>query len=105
MRGLKPLYAMAFVFTLTGALSGCAAYEKCGLGGCPGDAKITENVQRQFDQHPELGPPNSISVQTVNHVVYLSGLVGAGEEGRIAEAVARQTPGVARVVNTIAVSR
>jgi osmotically-inducible protein OsmY len=104
MCGVKPLYAMAFVFIMTGALPGCATYDKCGFNGCPSDAKITANVQTRFDRHSELGSPNSINVQTVNHVVYLSGLVSAGEESQTAESIAQQTSGVAQVVNTIAVS-
>jgi osmotically-inducible protein OsmY len=43
-------------------------------------------------------------VQALDHVVYLSGLVGAGEMKDIAEDSARRTPGVTRVVNSIAVA-
>src|SRR6267143_5379173 len=78
MSRLKPLYLLAFVLILTGALPGCATYRKCGVEGCPGDAKITANVQALFAQHPELGPPNQIDVQTLDHVVYLNGQVSAG---------------------------
>jgi osmotically-inducible protein OsmY len=46
-----------------------------------------------------------LDVQTINHVVYLSGEVNAGLEKHIAEAVAQQVPGVIKVVNSIAVSR
>jgi osmotically-inducible protein OsmY len=105
MCGLKPLYAMAFVFILTGALPGCAAYDKCGFDGCPGDGKITANVQARFDRHPELGLPNSINVQTRNHVVYLSGEVSEGNMSETAESVASQIKGVTRVENNIAVSQ
>ena len=51
MNKIKPAYALAFVVTLTGALPGCATYEKCGLKGCPGDAKITADVQSQLEKH------------------------------------------------------
>ena len=90
---------------LMSALIGCATSEKCGEEGCQSDAKITANVQTAFAQHPELGPPNAINVQTLNHVVYLSGVVGQGLIRETAESVAQQTQGVARVENTIAVSR
>jgi osmotically-inducible protein OsmY len=98
------LYGLAPGIVLTGALAGCATFDKCGIAGCTGDAQVTQNVQAQFDQHPELGPPNSIDVQTLDHVVYLNGMVGAGMESREAESVALETPGVTRVVNSIAVT-
>lgn len=100
----KAFYALSFIIMLTGALAGCATYEKCAVGGCPGDAKITTSVQRAFDQHPELGPPNSINVQTLNHVVYLNGEVSAGYMSETAESVADDVKGVTRVQNEIAVS-
>jgi osmotically-inducible protein OsmY len=95
---------LAFALVLTSALSGCATYRTCGIDGCPGDAKITANVQAQLNQHPELGGPNSISVATLNRVVYLDGLVSAGIESRTAESAALEVPGVSRVVNSIAVA-
>jgi osmotically-inducible protein OsmY len=52
-----------------------------------------------------LGEPNSITVQTVNHVVYLSGSVGAGEMRATAESLARQVKGVARAEDTICVTK
>jgi osmotically-inducible protein OsmY len=69
-----------------------------------GDAKITTSVQALLDQHPELGPPKSITVQTRAGVVYLYGQVSAGLERETAESIAEQTPGVARVVDSIFVS-
>jgi osmotically-inducible protein OsmY len=104
MSKLKTLYALPFILILAGALPGCATYGKCKSDGCSGDAKITTNVQTLFDQHQELGPPNLISVQTLDHVVYLSGEVSAGEFSDVAESVAHGAPGVARVVNSIAVT-
>jgi osmotically-inducible protein OsmY len=102
----KPvLGAFALVAIFASALQGCATYKDCGFAGRTGDAKITANVHTLFDQHPELGPPNSIDVQTLDHVVYLDGLVSAGFDSRTAESVAHQAPGVTQVVNLIAVSR
>lgn len=89
---------------LTGALSGCAASTKCGFGGCPGDAEITANVRALFSRHPVLEPPNLLNVQTLDHVVYLYGLVDTDFEREIAESVALQAPGVASVVNSIGLS-
>jgi osmotically-inducible protein OsmY len=102
----KPtLRAFAIAAVFAGALQGCATYKDCGFGGCTGDAKITANVQTLFSQHPELGPPNSIQVQTLDHVVYLDGFVSVGLDSSTAESVAHEAPGVTRVVNQIAVSR
>jgi osmotically-inducible protein OsmY len=93
------------VLILSGVLPGCATYEKCGIDGCPGDHKITANVQAAFDRYPELGEPNSISVQTLNHVVYLSGGVSEGAMRDTAESVALKVKGVARVEDTIYVAK
>jgi osmotically-inducible protein OsmY len=101
----KPTRRMfAFALILTSALSGCATYGKCGIDGCPGDANITASVRAQLSQHPELGGPNSVNVETLNQVVYLDGLVSTGIESRTAESVALQVPGVSRVVNSVAVA-
>lgn len=95
---------MHFAILLAVTLSGCAAYNKCGFEGCPGDAKITAEVRALFQQHPILEPPNLLTVQTLNHVVYLYGLVDTDYEREIAEMVALQAPGAANVVNSIGIS-
>ena len=99
----KPLYALSVVLLLSGVLLGCAAEQKCGSGGCPGDAKITADVQKRLNRHPDLEGVNSINVQTLDHVVYLSGEVSAGLMRETAEEIAKKTPGVTRVEDTIAV--
>jgi osmotically-inducible protein OsmY len=43
-------------------------------------------------------------VQTLNHVVYLSGFVAAGEMRTTAGDLAGSVPGLTKVVNTIAVT-
>jgi osmotically-inducible protein OsmY len=99
----RPLGALAFVLILTGALSGCAVYktyEKCGFHGCPGDAKITADVLAQFNQRWDL-EPNAITVQTLDHVVYLYGVVSSGLEVDTAESIVRKVAGVTRVVNSM----
>jgi osmotically-inducible protein OsmY len=100
----QPLYAGALALILTGTLSACAAYRKCGFAGCPGDAKITADVRALFRQHPALEPPNLLNVQTFDHVVYLSGIVDTDLERQIAESVALEAMGAARVVNSIGLS-
>jgi osmotically-inducible protein OsmY len=104
MRRPNRLYALAFTLVLTGALPGCAAYKKCGFAGCPGDAEITAEVRALFDQHPVLEPPNLLEVQTLDHVVYLNGVVDTDTQRLMAESVAHQAKGVAKVVNSIGLS-
>jgi len=87
-----------------GWLQGCAAYEKCGFHGCPGDAQIGSDVQGLFSQHPVLMPPNLIRVQVLDHVVYLTGIVDTDLERKIASDVAAQAPGVTQVVTSIGLS-
>jgi osmotically-inducible protein OsmY len=89
------------IIVLAAALQGCAVYEKCGLRGCPGDADTTARVNALFDQHPVLEPPNLLHVQTLDHVVYLTGLVDTDLERQIAESVALEAGGVTKVVNSI----
>ena len=103
MKNLKPLYLVATMLILPGLLPGCTLEGKCGAHGCPGDEKITASVRTTFDQHPDLGPPAAIRVQTLNHVVYLDGLVDSGLERDAAASLASQVLGVARVENNIAV--
>jgi hypothetical protein len=93
---------------LAGALSACAQYhsnEKCGRGGCAGDANTSANVQRLFAQHPELEGSDQIYVKTIDHVVYLSGTVETGLHRDIAASVAREANGVTSVVNNIAIDK
>jgi osmotically-inducible protein OsmY len=97
------LCALAYVLILTDALSGCAlynTYEKCGFRGCSGDAQITAEILSQFREHSDL-EPNTISVQTLDHVVYLNGLVSSSLEIATADSIARQVPGVKEVVNSV----
>ncbi len=87
-----------------GAICGCATvatFEKCGLGGCAGDKEITAAVQALFTQHPALEEPNELHIQTLNHVVYLTGIVNSPREQQLATLVARQAPGASGVVNSI----
>jgi osmotically-inducible protein OsmY len=102
---LQKLYGISSAVVLAAGLAGCATYQKCGLEGCAGDAKVTANVHALLNQHSELQGAGGIEVQTLDHVVYLNGFVNSGLERSIAESVAHETPGVARVVDSIAISR
>ena len=107
MSGRNQLYALVSVAVLTCGVAGCATvgtYAKCGAGGCPGDTTITADVRALLDRYPALEAPNLIRVQTLDHVVYLSGLVDTPLERQMAEAVALRATGVVRVVNSIAVN-
>jgi osmotically-inducible protein OsmY len=95
--------ALAGLFALS--LPGCAAhdaYAKCGAGGCEGDAKITQDVEARFKQHPEFG--HQLYVKTADHVVYLTGQVATDFQRDSAESLARGVPGVTKVINNIALS-
>jgi osmotically-inducible protein OsmY len=104
MRGVRHLYALAFAAIVTSALPACAAYRKCGVAGCPGDARITADIQALYRHYPATQPPNLVYVQTLDHVVYLSGRVDTDVERLTAEAAALSVDGVTRVVNSIALS-
>jgi osmotically-inducible protein OsmY len=93
------VHLMTIWLAMGGLLSGCATFEKCGFKGCPGDAEITAEVKALFDQHPELG--TSISVQTLDHVVYLYGLVDTPLDAGIANSVALQVPDATRVISLV----
>jgi osmotically-inducible protein OsmY len=98
------LLVVASVVILSGSLCACRIYEKCGISGCPGDAQVTANVEARFHQYPELEPPNLVYVQTLDHVVYLTGQVNTETERSTAGSVALRVAGVKRVVNSINLS-
>jgi osmotically-inducible protein OsmY len=103
MRCCTRLTFLAFLIILTNLLCGCAVYSvyrKCGYDGCAGDAQITAEVHALLNQHPELGPPNQVYVQTLDRVVYLSGQVATELQRDTADSVALQARG-ARSVNDI----
>lgn len=100
MLNRQVLLASALAVMLA-ALGGCAAYQKCGANGCEGDAKITSDVKTQFAREPTLV---MLKVQTVDHVVYLYGLVDTDLQRETAEDLAAGVPGVTRVVNSIGIS-
>lgn len=103
MSVLRKRYGLVSPVILMSALAGCATYGKYGTDSSD-DAKVTANVQAAIEQNRALGPPDSVQVQTIDHTVYLHGMVSEGLQSREAEEIAKQTPGVARVVNLLAVS-
>jgi len=101
---MPSLGAWALAGCLAGALTACAPLEKCGFAGCPGDAQITADVRALFDRHPELGPSALLSVQTLDGVVYLYGVVTTDLVREQAESIALRAPNVKRVVNSLGVT-
>lgn len=100
----RRLLLVAATAILSGSLCACRAYEKCGITGCPGDARITADVEVLLHHYPELEPPNLIYVQTLDRVVYLTGQVDTDAQRATANSVALQVTGVKRVVNSINLS-
>lgn len=94
-------YCIASVLVLAAGEIGCAAMANCKSEACADDAKITAAVQQQLDHDLQWRAPNVINVQTVDHVVYLSGSVDTAAKKSQAISVARDTKGVDRVVDSI----
>ncbi|HEX4585262.1 MAG TPA: BON domain-containing protein [Burkholderiaceae bacterium] len=82
-------------FALVAVLSG-AAYAQ----GSAEDQQIRAEVQKQISEQPSLKFHN-ISVRTVNHVVYLGGLVDTRAERHQAGHIAGSIPGVTKVYNDV----
>jgi osmotically-inducible protein OsmY len=104
MTGSKWRFGFPLAIVLATASAAAVANGKCESRGCAGDALITTKLQTSLDRHPDLGAPGSITVQTRAGVVYLYGEVSTGLERENAESLAEETPGVARVVDSIFVS-
>ena len=94
---------VSLILAVTAAilLSGCTAYTKCGFSGCEGDKEITASVEKVISQYPALQAPNSVRVETIDHVVYLYGQVNTELERATAKEAALSVSGVKRVVNSI----
>ncbi len=75
-------------------------YGKCGFSGCAGDAEITAAVRARLAT--KTGSID-VSVQTLDHVVYLYGIVDTDLDRVTMVDAARAVPGVVRVVESIGV--
>ncbi len=96
----KPIHALALALLAGASLSGCATFDSCKGSACSADAGITTSVRSELAEHAEL---RDIGVQTIEGVVYLSGLVDTDLEREEAESAARRVTGIVSVVNTISV--
>jgi osmotically-inducible protein OsmY len=95
------------VMIALGLSSGCTtlgAAQKCGPSGCNADASTTAAVQNSLDRHPELGPSGQLQVATLNRVVYLYGSVANDLQLAVAQSVASEASGDAKIVSSIAVA-
>ena len=90
---------------LTGTLSAWAADRNSAKVPNPDDGRITTDVKAAIAQRRDLGAPNQIYIDTRDHVVFLSGVVNNSLSGDNAIEIARQVPGVTRVVSTIGVDK
>ena len=105
MRNGNPA-VLAFILlgTCTLSLPGCVSSSQCASEECKNDAKITADVQARLKGYRELGAPNTVYVQTREGVVSLTGQVATDPQRQTAESLAKEVPGVVRVVNSIALT-
>ena len=95
---------LAACLLLLSACTGYHAYRKCGREGCPGDPAITARAYSRLAQHPDLGPPNQVYVQTSDRVVFLTGLVATDLQRTTVESVVGEDPQVRMIIDNIAVT-
>jgi osmotically-inducible protein OsmY len=100
MTKIRKMYIGAVALTVATALSGVAEAGTCV--NCGDDAQIEASIKTSFQALPYLG---WVHVQTLNHVVYLTGEVSAGLMSLTAAEIATGTPSVERVVNTISFTK
>ena len=107
MRAATAWRLLPCLLALLSALGGCATYQawrKCGLEGCPGDAQLRADVLARLRHYRALAPPNSVYVQALDGVVYLSGQVQTDLQREDAVSVATQAAAGHRLVDNIALS-
>ena len=83
-------------------LADCSAY-KCIDESCRTDAAITANVTALFARYCALSA-NTVRIQTLHQVIYLTGTVDTDVERFLAVSVAGTASGVTRVVDSINVN-
>jgi osmotically-inducible protein OsmY len=104
MFAYKSAHAATLAILLTAGLAACTTPSACMPGDCNADASITEAVKAQLKTVAIL-PEDEVTVQTIDHVVYLNGLVDTEREVMDATQLAANVPGVGKVVNKLALSR
>jgi hyperosmotically inducible periplasmic protein len=85
-------------------LAGCATWQRGDgertAGRIVDDRRITSNIRDRLGNEP-VYKFTDVDVRTFQGVVQLSGFVASEDQKQRAGQVAEQTPGVARVVNSI----
>jgi osmotically-inducible protein OsmY len=104
MKGTRSIFSVGTLI-LVAAMSGCATNKVCPGSGCTSDEDTTAAVNTAISAHADLGPPNQIQASTINHVVYLTGIVDTGYQRSVAGSLAARTDGVTKVVNSISLSK
>ena len=79
-----------------------AIYAKCGLSGCAGDAQITAGIRATLFRRADISDAG-ITVQTLDRIVYLYGIVDTDPERLEVIAIARGVPGGPDVVDSISI--
>ncbi len=82
--------------------AGCAAHHKCEANACADDAAITAKIQAALYANAAIATWD-IKVQTINHTVYLYGLVDTNVQRAFIEETAHKTQGVEKVVDSISI--
>ncbi len=94
--------AAASAFAIV-SITGCAvARDQQTVGAYVDDAALTTKIKARFAEDPAVAA-TSISVETLNGTVQLSGFAKSTTEKAAAERIARATSGVKAVKNDIVV--
>jgi osmotically-inducible protein OsmY len=93
------LLALPLLFVLS--LAGCAS-QKCTPANCADDAAITARIEAALRANAAIATWD-IRVQTINHTVYLYGIVDTNVQRSFIEETAQETPGVEKIVNSISI--
>ncbi|MGE0099329.1 MAG: BON domain-containing protein [Hydrogenophaga sp.] len=102
MKIAHALVAVAATFSLV-QITGCAvARDQQTVGAYIDDATLTTRVKARFAENKTVSA-TSISVETLNGTVQLSGFAKSNEEKAMAETLAKSTSGVKSVRNDIVV--
>ena len=87
----------SYFSTASAALLATGILYACADQHAMSDDRITAQVKTAIFQHPDLGPPNRIYVDTRAHIVYLTGTVYDDLVIANAKDVVRNVPGVPKL--------
>jgi osmotically-inducible protein OsmY len=98
----KHLLIAAITLLTLVSLGGCAAHHKCEGNACADDKAITAKIEAALRANAAIATWD-IQVQTINHTVYLYGLVDTNVQRAFIDETAHKTEGVEKVVNSISI--